>query len=126
MRGTTTRLSRLEAKHGPKADARFYVFGLDEDDAAERYVAEIRAGTIQRGDPCTTSIWTRAGPVPTARWASPSDLTDDELQDAVRCLAIASGREPIDWGAGSDSLAAEILAIRQEIASEMAAIRLNV
>jgi hypothetical protein len=64
MRGTISRLSRLEAKRGPRADARFYVFGLDEDDAAERYAAEIRAGTIQRGDPCTTPIWRSAGPLP--------------------------------------------------------------
>ena len=125
MRGTVTRLGRLEAKRGPKADPRFYVFGLNEDDAAERYVAEIRAGTIQRGDPCTTSIWTGAGPVPAARWASPSDLTDDELQDAVRCLALSTGREPIDRDADSDALAAEIAAVRLEIASQMAAVRLS-
>lgn len=51
MRGTVTGLSRLEAKRGPKADARFYVFGLDEDDAAERYAAEIRAGAVLQGGP---------------------------------------------------------------------------
>jgi hypothetical protein len=57
MRGTVTRLSRLEVKRGPKADARFYVFGTDEEDAAERLAAEIRAGTIQPGDPCTMATW---------------------------------------------------------------------
>ena len=122
MRGTVTRLDRLEAKRGPKADARFYVFGLNEDDAAERYVAEIRAGTIQRGDPCTTPTWRGTGPVPSPRWATPKELTDDELRDAMHHLALMSGREPIAWDADSDALAAEIIAVRREIGSEMAAV----
>lgn len=123
MRGTVTRLSRLEAKRGPKADVRFYVFGADEDDAAERYAAEIRAGTIQRGDLCTTPIWTGAGPVPSARWATPGDLTDDELRDAIHHSALAAGREPIAWDADGDVLAAEITAVRREIGIEMATLR---
>lgn len=124
MRGTVTRLSRLEAKRGPKEDARFYIFGLNDDDTAERYATEIRAGTIRRGDPCTTPTWTGAGRVPSARWAIPSDLTDDELRDAIRCLATAGGREPIAWDAESDALTAEIIAVRQEIAAGMASARL--
>lgn len=87
MRGTIGRLSRLEAKRAPKADARFYVFGLDEEDAAERYAVEIRAGTIQRGDPCTTPIWRSAGPLPAPRRATADELTDDELEDAIHHLA---------------------------------------
>ncbi|GJE42424.1 hypothetical protein [Methylobacterium soli] len=115
MRGTITRLSRLEAKRSPKADTRFYVFGLDEDDAAERYAAEIRAGTVQRGDPCTTLIWRSAGPLPAPRWAVPSDLTDDELHDALHHLALMSGRELLPRDADSAALAAEISTIRQEL-----------
>ena len=125
MRGTVTRLSRLEAKRGPKEDARFYVFGLDEDDAAERYAAEIRAGTIQRGDPCTTPTWRSSGPVPAARWARPNELTGDELQDITHHLALSSGREPLPRDADSDVLAAEITAVRREIAAEIAAARLG-
>jgi hypothetical protein len=118
MRGTITRLSRLEAKRGPKADARFYVFGLDEEDAAERYAAEIRAGTVHRGDPCITPIWCRASPLPAPRWAAPSDLTDDELHGALHHLALMSGREPLPWDADSNAMAAEIAALRQEIGRE--------
>jgi hypothetical protein len=125
MRGTVTRLSRLEAKRVPKDDARFYVFGFDEDDAAERYAAEIRAGTIQRGDPCTTLTWRSAGLVSAARWARPVELTDDELQDAIHHLARRSGREPLPRDADSDTLAAEITAVRREIAVETAAARLG-
>jgi hypothetical protein len=123
MRGTVTRLSRLEAKRGPKNDARFYAFGLDEDDAAERYEAEIRAGTIQRGDPCTTLTWRSVGSVPSARWARPNELTDDELQTAIHHLALVSGREPLPRDADRDALAAEITAVRREIAAEIAALR---
>jgi hypothetical protein len=100
MRGTITRLSRLEAKRGSRAAARFYVFGMDEEDAAERYEAEIRAGTIQRGDPCTTPIWRSVGPLPAPRWATANELTDDELADAVHQLAWMSGREPPASGCG--------------------------
>lgn len=113
MRGTVTRLSRLEAKRGPKADARFYVFGLDEDDAAERYAAEIRACTIQRGDSCTTPTWRGLGPVPSPRWATPNELTDDELRDAMHHLALMTRRDPIAWDADSGALAAEITAVRR-------------
>ena len=123
MRGTVTRLSRLEAKRGPKADARFYVFGVDEEDAAERYAAEICAGTIQRGDPCTTPIWRGQGPVPSPRWATPNELTDDELRDALHHLALMNEREPIAWDADSDVLAAEITAVRREIEAELSAAR---
>ena len=99
MRGTISRLSRLEAKRGPRADVRFYVFGLDEEDAAERYAAEIRVGTIHRDDPCTTPIWRGAGPPPAPRWATADELTDDVLGDAIHHLARMSGREPLPWDA---------------------------
>ena len=118
MCGTITRLSRLEAKRGSRADARFYVFGMDEEDAAERYAAEIRVGTIQRGDPCTTPIWRSAGPLPAPRWATANELTDDELADAIHHLALMSGREPLPRDADSAALAAEMAALRQEIGPE--------
>ena len=118
MRGTVSRLSRLEAKRAPKADARFYVFGLDEEDAAERYAAEIRAGTIQRSDPCTTPIWRSAGPLPAPRRATADELTDGELEDAIHHLALLSGREPLPRNADSAALAAETAALRQEIGPE--------
>ena len=119
MRGAVMRLSRLEAKRGPKADARFFVFGLNDDDIAERYAAEIRAGTIHRGDPCTTPIWRGDGPIPSPQWATPNELTNDELRDAIHHLALATGREPIAWDADSDVWGAEITAVRREIETEM-------
>jgi len=125
MRGTVTRLSRLEAKRGPKDDARFYVFGVDENDAAERYAAEIRAGTIQPGDPCTSPVWRSAGSMPSPHWARLNELTDDELQDATHHLALSSGREPLPRNADSGALAAEIAAIRREIGLEMAGTRVR-
>ena len=117
MRGSLTRLVRLEAKRGPKADARFYIFGRDEDDIAERYAAEIRAGTIGRGDPCTTPIWRSPGPVPAPRWATPNELSDDELADAIHHLALACGREPLPREASDEACRAELRTLRQELAA---------
>jgi hypothetical protein len=125
MRGTVTRLSRLEVKRGPKADARFYVFGTDEEDAAERLAAEIRAGTIQPGDPCTMATWRSVGPMPSPHWARPNELTEDELQDATHHLALSSRREPLPRDADSEALAAEITTIRREIGLEMAGARVG-
>ncbi|WP_336492436.1 hypothetical protein [Methylobacterium nigriterrae] len=91
---------------------------MDEEDAAERYAAEIRAATVQRDDPCTTPVWRSAGPLPAPQWAAPSDLTDDELHDAIHHLALMSGREPLPRDADSAALAAEMAAIRQELGPE--------
>lgn len=55
----------------------------------------------------------------------PTIVTDDELRDAMHNLALMSGREPIAWGVDSDVLAAEITAVRREIDSEMAAVRVK-
>ncbi|GJE59095.1 hypothetical protein [Methylobacterium trifolii] len=118
MRGTITRLSKLEAKRAPRAEALFYVFGMDEDDAAERLAVEIRAGTVNRGDACRTPIWRGAAPPPPPRWASPSDLTAAELEDAIADLARQLGRKQHPRGFGDQAVAEELSAIQREIAAE--------
>ena len=64
MRSFEARLRKIEAKRAPRADARFYVFGADEDDVSERIAVEIVDGTIPRSEECRGVIWTGAGPVP--------------------------------------------------------------
>ena len=118
MRGSVTRLMKLEAKRAPRADARFYVFGVDQDDVSERIAVEIVAGTIPRSEECRGVIWTGARPIPPPRWAHPDTLTDDELHDAIASLSMLCGRDPLPRECDSDALAAEIGAIRREIASE--------
>jgi hypothetical protein len=118
MRGIGTRLSKLEAKRSPKADARFYVFGVDEDDAAERYAAEIRAGTIQRSNLCHTPTWRGAGPLPAPRWMTPSELNDEELEDAIAWLGARAGREPLPRGFDYEALTSELNAVCLDPASE--------
>ncbi len=114
MRGMITRLSRLESKRSLKGYPSFYVFGLDEDDAAERMAAETRAGTIQLGDRCHMIVWTGTEPLPRPRWLTPRQMSDEELNAAIGHLCGAVGREPLPPDADHNAFTAEITALRQQ------------
>lgn len=88
MRSLDIRLRKLEAGLG-SSDERplFYVFGVDEADLRARVAAEIAAGRIRLGNSHRMVIWRGASPPPPARWTAPSDLRDDELEDAIATLA---------------------------------------
>jgi hypothetical protein len=118
MRGTVTRLSRLEAKRGLKGDPSFYVFGLDEDDAAERLAVETVAGTVRLGDRCHMVVWSSSGPLPSPRWLTPREMSDDELNAAIRHFDGLLGREPLPVDANGDVLSSEISELRREIGRE--------
>lgn len=116
MRGVSTRLSKLEAKRGPRAEALFYVFGMDEGDAAERAAAELRSGAIGPADPLRMPIWRGTSPPPAPRWAAPTDLTDEELEDAIADLSAQVGREVHPRGAmEGDTLSAALKDVQSEL-----------
>lgn len=115
IRGTISRLARIERKLGQRGEARFYIFGRDEEDLAERYAAEVHAGAIRHGDLCTTAIWRRSTDVPPARWLRPNEMTDNELSDTIHHLALACGRDPLREDADEHAVRAELSAIYETI-----------
>lgn len=97
--------------------ARFYIFGRNDEDVAERYAAAIREGRVGGDVRCCTPIWRRENPPPSPRWAMPEELTEDELEDAIHHLAAMIGRKPLSRSADSAALIGEIGAIKQELNS---------
>lgn len=117
MRNAISRLTKLEAKCAPNAASRYYVFGHNEQDAAERVAVETRSGRIGNGAQWLAPIWSGDGPLPAPRWATPEQLTDQELHGATTHLALLNGRQPLLHDAGSDAIASELAAIRPDSAA---------
>ena len=119
MRGSITRLQKLEAKRAPKADASFYAFGMDEDDIAEQIAAATVSGILPRGQEPFGVLWRGPAPPPPSRWVCAGDLTKEEAEDAVATISALVGREPIPRGEFNDRFADEYFAIKELLLAQM-------
>lgn len=121
MRGIENRLTRLETKRGPKTDARFYVFGVDENETVARTAAEVSRGAIKPDDPIQSVIWRGTNPPPAPHWATARDLSDECLDDAIATLAGIIGHTVYPRGGLDDvDLGNEIRTIQALIPADSA------
>lgn len=124
MRSLEARLQKIEAAFGPSPSARFYVFGIDGAEIEGRAAEAVRIGSIRPGHDYRGVLWRGTAPLPDPRWATPADLSDEELEDAIAALAAQTGYEVQPRGAMEGvTLFATLRAVQADLKAEFSGLK---